>query len=100
MLVSYALMSRQLKQRNTVMQQAKTALLVEVFPVQTAMIPPLIAYQLQVRSGDLATIGGKLAYRLQNIFKGHWFWTERRVVTDLSQRDEALKQIIVELWKE
>lgn len=82
------------------MQQATTTVLVEVFPVQPAAIPSLIAYQLQVHNGDLATIGGKLAYRLQRMFNGHWLWSERRVVTDSLQSDEVLKQVISTLWSE
>ena len=82
------------------MQQANTTVLVEVFPVQPAAIPFLVAYELQVRSGDLATMGGKLAYRLQKMFKGHWLWSERRIVTDSPQSDEALRPIISALWNE
>lgn len=82
------------------MQQKNSTILAEVFPVQTASIPSLFAYQLQVRGGDLATMGGKLAYRLQRIFKGHWFWTERRIVTDSPQPDEALKPVIASVWGE
>lgn len=77
-----------------------TAVLVEVFPVQPTAIPPLVAYQLKVGSGDLATMGGKLAYRLQKTFKGHWFWADRRVVTDISQPDEAIMSVIAVLWHE
>jgi Piwi domain len=99
-LVPYALMTRQPKVRDVIMQQTTPTLLVEVFPVQLAAIPPLVAYQLQVRGGDLATMGGKLAYRLQRIFKGHWLWTERRIVTDSPQPDEALKPVIVDVWSE
>lgn len=80
--------------------QNPNAILVEVFPVQPTAIPPLVAYQLQVQNGDLATIGGKLAYRLQNLFQGHWFWTEKRMVTDSPQPDEALKTAVADLWKE
>jgi hypothetical protein len=60
------------KKGTLLMQQSNTAVLVEVFPVQSAAIPPLIAYQLQIHSGDFAAMGGKLAYRLQKAFKGHW----------------------------
>jgi hypothetical protein len=81
-------------------QQTNTAVLVEVFPVQPSAIPSLVTYQLQVRSGDLATIGGKLAYRLQKMFKGHWLWSERRIVTDSPQSDEAFKPVIAALWRE
>src|SRR5260221_7378357 len=93
-------MTRQPKVRSFTMQQTNTTVLVEVFPVQSAAIPPLVAYQLQVRSGDLATIGGKLAYRLQRTFKGHWLWSERRIVTDSPQSDEVLKPVISALWSE
>jgi hypothetical protein len=82
------------------MQQPNPTILVEVFPVQLAAIPSLTAYQLQVHSGDLATLGGKLAYRLQKVFKGHWFWTEKRIVTDSPQLDETLKPVITGLWRE
>lgn len=82
------------------MRQANMTILTEVFPIQPAALPPLVAYQLQVHSGDLATIGGKLAYRLQRVFKGHWLWTERRIVTDSHQSDEVLKTVILTLWGE
>lgn len=75
-------------------------ILVEVFPVQPDAIPLLTAYQLQVQGGDLATIGGKLAYRFSRVFKGHWVWTEKRVVTDAPPSDEALKSVLANLWKE
>lgn len=80
--------------------QQPGSILVEVFPVQPSAIPPLAAYQLRVQGGDLATIGGKLAYRLQRVFKGHWFWTEKRIVTDVPPPDEALKPVIADLWRE
>jgi len=81
-------------------QRNNTTVLVEVFPVQPTAIPPLIAYQLQVRGGDLATIGGKLAYRLQKALKGHWFWTDRRIVTDAPQPDAVITPMIAALWRE
>lgn len=81
-------------------QPNNTDIVVEVFPVQPAAIPSLIAYRLQIQSGDLATMGGKLAYRLQRQFNGHWFWTERRIVTDSPQPEEALQQVIADLWRE
>src|SRR5207302_1449059 len=99
-LVPYVLMTRQVKVSDFTMQHTNSTILAEVFPVQADAIPPLVAYQLQIQGGDLATMGGKLAYRLQRIFKGHWFWTERRVVTDSLQSDEALKPVIAELWRE
>jgi len=99
-LVPYVLMTRQLKVRDVTMQQPTPTLLVEVFPVQAAAIPPLVAYQLQVRGDDLATMGGKLAYRLGRLFKGHWIWTERRIVTDSPQPEEAFKPVIAGVWSE
>lgn len=63
-------------------------------------IPPLVAYRLRIQGGDLAAMGGKVAYRLQRVFKGHWLWTEKRVVTDSPPPDEALKPVIADLWKE
>jgi len=99
-LVPYVLMTKQMKVSNFTMSYTNNTILAEVFPVQAAAIPPLVAYQLQVQGGDLATIGGKLAYRLQRVFKGHWFWTERRVVTDSPQPDEVFKPVITELWSE
>ena len=99
-LVPHAQMTMQPKVSDITMQQTNNTILAEVFPVKTASIPSLFAYQLQIRGGDLATMGGKLAYRLQKIFKGHWFWTEKRIVTDSPQPDEALKPVIAGVWSE
>ncbi len=82
------------------MAQANVTVLAEVFPVQASAIPTLSAYRLDVRGGDIATIGGKLSYRLQRIFKGHWLWTDYRIVTDVPQAEEAITSVITALWSE
>ena len=61
----------------------------EIFPVQLKALPDLTLYQLKV-SGSIALdeIGGKVCYRLQTKFGGHWKWDEEKkyVITDSSAR--------------
>ncbi len=74
--------------------------LTEMFPVNISVFPPLTAYQLKVRNGDVATIGGKLSYRLQKAFSGHWAWTSPWIVTDTTQSESALIRLIEQAWRE
>lgn len=74
--------------------------LTEVFQIQPTAIPVLTAYRPDIQSGDMATIGGKLAYRLQHTFAGHWMWSPPWVVTDAPQSKEAITSVIEMVWQE
>jgi len=72
----------------------------EVFPVRVPEMPKLFAYNLQVKGGDLSTIGGKLSYRLRRKFLGHWVWTGNRVITDTPQDSAGIMKVVEDLWRE
>lgn len=77
----------------------------EFFPINQEALPPLFAYQLQLtgtrQNNNLATMGGKLAYRLRREFGGHWVWTANRLVSDLPPKEEAeFKMVLANLWNE
>jgi len=74
--------------------------LAEVFQIEPSAIPVLTAYQLDIQSGDMATIGGKLAFRLQKTYAGHWLWSHPWIVTDTPQTNEAIKSVVEILWQE
>lgn len=74
--------------------------LAEVFQIQPSAVPSLSAYQLDVQAGDLTTLGGKLAFRLQKTFSGHWIWSMPWLVTDTPQSSEAIQAVVEELWEE
>jgi argonaute-like protein len=75
-------------------------ILAEIFQIRASAIPVLTGYRLDIQSGDLATIGGKLALRLQKAFSGHWMWSRPWIVTDTPQPDEAITSIVETLWQE
>lgn len=75
-------------------------ILAEIFQICASAIPVLTGYRLDVQSGDMATIGGKLAFRLQKTFPGHWIWSCPWIVTDTPQPDEALTSVVETLWQE
>jgi hypothetical protein len=81
-------------------ETTKFTILAEIFQIHPSAIPVLTAYRLDIQSGDLATVGGKLAFRLQKAFSGHWMWSRPWIVTDAPQSDEAVKSIIETLWQE
>lgn len=81
-------------------KQNSVATLTEIFPIMRSAIPPLSAYRLEVRNGDLATIGGKLSFRLQKAFAGHWIWSQPWIVTDTPQSEEQIKHVLHTLWSE
>ena len=74
----------------------------EIFPVQRKKLPTLTLYQLKV-SGSIALdeIGGKVCYRLQTKFGGHWKWDKEKkyVITDSPQDEPAIRQILQEIWE-
>ena len=74
----------------------------EIFPVQLEALPNLTLYQLKV-SGSVALdeIGGKVCYRLQTKFGGHWKWDKEKeyVITDSFQDESAIQQILQEIWQ-
>lgn len=74
-------------------------LLVEIFPAQVENIPPLVAYRLNTSGGDLATIGGKLSYRLRRRFGQHWVWTSGHILTDSLQTQDNIDEFLESLWK-
>ena len=76
-------------------------LFTEVFPVQTSTIPRLFAYKLEVGTGNISTIGGKLSYQLRKIFQGHWVWTRsNRIISDNRQDVAKIMKVVKELWHE
>ncbi|HMR68132.1 MAG TPA: hypothetical protein PKE64_29315, partial [Anaerolineae bacterium] len=79
------------------------ALFVEIFPVNVDVLPELTAYQLAL-TGSLSAneVGGKLRYRLQNKFGGHWYWDSEHkcLLTDKLVSDKQIDQTLQALWSE
>jgi hypothetical protein len=75
-------------------------LFVEIFPIRPKSIPPLIAYKVDISAGDLATIGGKLSYRLRRKFGKHWVWTAGHILTDAPQSQDEINRFVENLWQE
>ena len=72
----------------------------EIFPIRVPEMPRLFAYNLQVKGGDLSTIGGTLSYRLRRKFSGHRVWTGGRLLTDAPQDSTGIMKVVEELWRE
>ena len=74
----------------------------EIFPVKLESLPDLTLYQLKV-GGSIALdeIGGKVCYRLQTKFGGHWKWDKKKkyIITDSPQDEPATRQILQETWE-
>lgn len=78
----------------------RRSILVEMFPINPVAIPNLTSYRPDIQGDDLAMISGKLAFRLQKVFSGHWVWSCPWIITDNPQSDEALQSVIETLWLE
>ncbi|MGQ9847913.1 MAG: hypothetical protein ACUVQP_10515, partial [Bacteroidales bacterium] len=74
-------------------------LYVDMFPVNTASIPQLFAYSIEAMSGDLSSVGGKLAYRLKNKFGGNWIWCNGKIISDKKITEDDLDAHLKELWE-
>ena len=76
-------------------------ILTEIFPILSASLPSLTAYQPLVRNGDFSTVAGKCSFRLQKAFSGHWVSTGLWIITDVPPlSEEALKKVIESLWSD
>lgn len=75
-------------------------LFTEIFPVKQDTLPTLHSYQLEIKGGDFATIGGKLAYRLGRSFEGHWAWAGNLIITDIPRNPTDVMSIVETLWVE
>lgn len=71
---------------------------VDIFPVNLKAIPELFAYTIKTVNDDVSAIGGKLAYRLRNKFKGNWIWCNGQIITDKITNNEAIKELLKQLW--
>jgi hypothetical protein len=69
-------------------------LFTEVFPIDTQHLPQLYAYRPQFGDNEPAKIGGKLAYRMRQMFPGNWVWAGDRVVTDVQPNPASLKAAV------
>lgn len=74
--------------------------LAEIFPINISALPPLTAYQVTIRHGEFSIIGGKLSFRLQKAFSGHWVWSNPWIVTDTPKPDQDIAHIIEQVWRE
>jgi hypothetical protein len=76
-------------------KQQSSVLITELFDIVPENLPPLSAYQLNVRgSNNRVRSGRKLSDRLMRRFGGHWVWTDDVIVTDTPQSPEAIEEAI------
>lgn len=76
-------------------KQQSSVLITELFDIVPENLPPLSAYQLNVRgSNNRVRSGRKLSDRLMRRFGGHWVWTDDVIVTDTPQSPEAIEDAI------
>jgi len=57
-------------------------LFIEVFPIRATNLPQLTAYQIVFDGEAVGSRGGKLAYRLNQTFPGHWVRSEDLIITN------------------
>ncbi|GHO94645.1 hypothetical protein KSF_046930 [Reticulibacter mediterranei] len=72
---------------------------IELFPINPAKIPPLVAYVLDVHGGEPTELGARLACRCNDMFPGCWLWTEHRLVTNHAVTEAQFQQLLSSLWK-
>ncbi len=78
-------------------------LFTEIFPINNENTPTLTTYRLTlIGSLDANEIGGKLRYRLQNIFGGHWDWDREQkcLLADKFIDNKQLSDTLQTLWAE
>ncbi len=75
-------------------------LFTEVFPVDTSQLPDLTAYRLRVIDIEPVKLGGKLAYRLRQMFPGSWVWAGDRVLTDTPPDLASLEAAVAKITRE
>lgn len=71
---------------------------IDIFPINTAVIPQLFAYTIDVATDDLFALGGKLAYRLKKKFGSNWIWCNGQIISDNKIPDADLNAHLEELW--
>ena len=85
----------------TAAPKSSVTIFAELFPLDEAALPPLYAYRLILGgTSNLATIGGKLSYRLRRELGGHWTWTSNRIISDLEITPAKIEQVLTDLWRE
>lgn len=57
-------------------------LFIEIFPIQTTVIPTLAVYLVEVEGDQSDPLGEKLAFQLNRAFSGNWVWVSDRLLTD------------------
>ena len=73
-------------------------LFIELFPIQVSDSLDLSAYEIFFDNEAIGERGGKIAYRLNSTFPGHWVWSENRIITDTPVASFQL-EIAIEQWK-
>jgi hypothetical protein len=77
----------------------RMTLFTEVFPVAPEAMPSILAWRLDGR-GDMATMGGKLSYRLRKDLGGRWVWSSFRLWCDFDADPKKVTTVISTMWKE
>lgn len=72
----------------------------EVFPVCLSALPQLFVYKLVTGNKETSTVGWKLSYRLKAEFRGHWVWSEERIIADKLISNTEVMRIVQVLWQE
>lgn len=57
-------------------------LFIELFPIHITTLPDLTAYNVSFNNETIGKRGGKIAYRLNQTFPGHWVYSENTIITN------------------
>src|SRR4051794_36741846 len=82
------------------MMTQEQQLFLELFPVDMTAFPHLTAYRLVMKDGESGKMGGKLAFRLRQMFPGCWVWADGRIITDTQPNPVKLLMAVDTMIKE
>lgn len=74
-------------------------LFVEMFPILANDLPELVAYTIEFEHESVGKRGGKIAYRLNETFPGHWVWSDNVIITDMPVAPIQI-EIAIDQWKQ
>jgi len=73
-------------------------LFIELFPIHHTTLPDLTAYQVSFDNENIGKRGGKIAYRLNQTFPGHWVHSGDLIITNEPVAPIQM-EIAIDQWK-